>query len=1129
MKKITFPLRIDMTGPEVVDLQAVLQQLIERRVILADNEGARHELSEALRRERTEQKFGGATRELVRIFQEERGLQGEEPGAVGETTANALNALLREWGLLEQPGAQVISGQVRRKDGLPFPGGLVRAFHETEQTSIRIGEDRTDTEGRYTIRYDMLPEVTRIHLRVSVSVEDGKPLHSSELIRDAKPLEIVNLVVPLTIRPAAQRRIEGRIVLEHGLPAANVNVRLYRHDFGSAEPTRLAETTTREDGLYALPYDVGGKAASLEVRAVDRDDNEERLSEILHDVSAEERAVINLVAPKTLHPLAAEYQRLTADLTPHVGDLKKLADARENAERQDLTVLNRATGWDARLIALGATAQKLSADTRILPDTLYALFRVGLPTDKDQLARVSVEAVDKALAKAREAGIVSMDDERVLKAKAGFEHFARETRLATKAAGALSNVGEMLAALPQLSDSEKSKFADILFTHRGEPAELWQKAKANDIAEETIKGLQLQGKLAYLTFNNAAVAAVLQQEIQERDNLAQLVEKDLYQADAWKARLTQMAGESEEALQQLIPPAYVGEKAADRLEAYAEDLARKVRLSFPTEVVSQMIKHGPERGGLSLGGQHEALKTPVRTFLQKAQRLGFELGRVPLNAFIKQNRDTLLGEIAPDQHNDTIESIKTLQRLYQITPTDEALKVLAKEGFTSANDIVAFPYEVFVERYGPLFPSLEEAQLVYRKAQQVSAVTSNVVVMAKQLASAPRLYAMSPPAMSPLETARDNAKQNLIKHYPTMEALFGSLDFCECEHCRSVLSPAAYLVDLLQFIEPDDLVWKKFLSDWKKNHNGVPYPFNNAPQASNFLANWKNKHDNAPYPFKNPTDWDNFLKDWREKYPGQPDPDPAMTLKPFDALIERRPDLPHVQLTCENINTVLPYIDPVNEILEYYVANGKLEEKAAHDTGEATTAELLAEPQNVIREAYDTLREASYPLSLPFDLWVETTRRFLDHFETPLWQVLETFRPTEELFAPAQRYDRAAIFTEYLGVSPAEYAIFIDPNPLPTWYELYGYESADKALKVDTDPDTDQRIDLNSAKALSRRLGISYKELIGIVQTGFVNPELDDLSVVWKLRLEVSDVVRYLKPEFAAQQKAFEARLLSLA
>ena len=103
-----------------------------------------------------------------------------------------------------------------------------------------------------------------------------------------------------------------------------------------------------------------------------------------------------------------------------------------------------------------------------------------------------------------------------------------------------------------------------------------------------------------------------------------------------------------------------------------------------------------------------------------------------------------------------------------------------------------------------------------------------------------------------------------------MEQLFGSLDFCECQHCRSVLSPAAYLVDLLQFLDP-----------------------------------------------KKP--WDEFVKEWNTAHPEKFGPGQDYD-KPYDQLVKRRADIANLPLTCENTNTVLPYIDVVNEILEYYVA-----------------------------------------------------------------------------------------------------------------------------------------------------------------------------------------------------------------
>ena len=45
MNRIIFPLEPQMQGPEVADLQAALQLLLDRGFILRDDEGVRRELS----------------------------------------------------------------------------------------------------------------------------------------------------------------------------------------------------------------------------------------------------------------------------------------------------------------------------------------------------------------------------------------------------------------------------------------------------------------------------------------------------------------------------------------------------------------------------------------------------------------------------------------------------------------------------------------------------------------------------------------------------------------------------------------------------------------------------------------------------------------------------------------------------------------------------------------------------------------------------------------------------------------------------------------------------------------------------------------------------------------------------
>src|SRR5215207_5618338 len=1071
MNRIIFPLEAGRRGPEVADLQDALQILLDRAVILRDDAGARRELSAMLQRERAEQFYGNVTIKVVATFQEESRL--EPSGNVDEPTARAINAFLQEWGLLDQHAQEqplVVSGHVRRNDDLPLKGGLVRAFHESEWGALRLGEDTTDAEGRYTIRYERLPEVSSVDLRVEAYDEDGTRLQSSEVIREARPLEIVDLVVPIAGRPSEQRRLEGRIVLDNGLPAEQLALRLYRLDFGGVE-SRLSETITRELGLYVLPFDLGGEAAGIEVRAMDAAGAETPLSKPIYNLGDEARIVVNLVAPATLQPLAAEYQRLTADLTPHVGEMEALAGAREDAERQDLTVLNRATGWDARLIALAANAEKLSADPEVqLPqEALYGLLRAGLPSDKLQLAQVNADAVEQALTKVRVAGIVGLNDGQVAEIKAQFETFANQVRLAVPAPGSRSTYDGLLKSSRLDDDPEKNadaqqKFASV-YLNRSRDADLWKNARDAGLNDGQIQTLQLQGKLAFLAGNSEAMTTRLMQS--ETTDPAQLVEQDFYQAQKWEAEVREVAGVSldgtidelpeddREKLEALIPPSYAGETVGAGLKAYAEDMARKVRLSYPTQVIGRMVEQD-DADELKLGEARPA----TATLLKNAAAEDFRLGQTPVETFLKANPHVLngTGDIEAAKQN-----VKTLQRVYQITPSDEAMPVLMELGLTSAYDVVALSQEAFLERFGHKFPSIEQAKLVYRKAQQVSSVTYNLFTIAKKLDGEVPVYGMSAPA-----EVRESVRNEMIKQFPTLESLFGSMDFCECEHCRSVLSPAAYLVDLLQFVDAEPEVWANFLAHWKDTHNNQDY-----------TAEYK---------------------------------------KPYDALIERRPDIPHIPLTCENTHTALPYIDIVNEILEYFVAHGKLEEEAAQDTGEATTAELLAEPQNVIRAAYDELHEARYPLNLPFDLWLETVRQFCDHFETPLHRILETFRASDALFAPSQPFDRTSIFMESLGLSPTEAAIFTDPDPLSKWHELYGFATVAEATTEATDPTTGQRIDLNSAKALSRRLGVTYQEIAEIVQTGFVNPKLVDLRLLYKLGVSIRDARFYLEHKRLLEQ-----------
>ena len=895
-------------------------------------------------------------------------------------------------------------------------------------------------------------------LQVSGSVDEPTANALNELLRKWGEVD----PIPTPEKPVTGRLIEGRILLEDGQPAGQLELRLYRLDFGG-KATLLKEATAGAGGEYSFAYDLGGRPGSFEIRAVQGENEEIALSKPLNDLNGEFHPGLNLVAPDALPPLAAEYRRLSADLTPHVGQMTRLAEARENAERQDLTVLNLATGWDARLIALAAATERLMADGEVgLPaESVYGLLRAGLPSDKLMLAQVEPEVAEQALKTVRAAGIVELTDQQAEEFGARFAAFANTVRLNVPAPGSRSTYGELLKG-SGLSADAQAMFAPVYLRHRGDASQLWDEARQAGLDEAQVGKLQLHGKLAFLTGNSEGMTARLMKK--QMDDPAGLVEQDFHRADSWVAeilgqadipldRRNTLTDADRKKIEPEIPSAYVGDTVDDRLASYAEDMARKVRLSYPTQVLGRLMETDEKFKAL-------APDAGTRALLRTAAGQGFRLGETPVAAFLKAHPE-VSGNSAARQ------GLQALQRVYQITPSNEAMPVLMGLGITSAYDVMSYPETAFTGLFDAeyrvihtLSPTPDTARKVYRKAKQVSSVTYNLFTIARKMDSETPVAGMS----APLEV-QQTVRNELIKQFPTMESLFGSMDFCECEHCRSVLSPAAYLVDLFQFVDAEPGVW------------------------ANFLAHWKANHGNQDYPHQD--------KD------GKP-------MKPYDVLKERRPDLPHIPLTCENTHTALPYIDVVNEILEYYVANGKLQEDAVQDTGDATTADLLAEPQNVIRAAYDKLREARYPLALPFDLWSETVRQFCNYFETPLARLMEVFRPGDDLFAPAQPFDRSTIFMEALGFSPEELAVFTDPAPLARWHELYGFTTAAAATTQATDAATGQRADLNSAKTLSRRLGVTYKEMAEIVQTGFVNPKLEKLGLLYRLGVGIHDVRFYL-------------------
>ncbi len=848
------------------------------------------------------------------------------------------------------------------------------------------------------------------------------------------------------LEPTVACTVEGKIVSRSRAGVGRLLVEIVDKNV-CGEDVSVSQTVAGDDGTYRFTFTImdlhqrGKEKPDLQACAFAGENlaGEKPLgcSEIRYNATNCETGLDIFLTDEASKSLPSEYDTLTGALSANFKG--SLGGLKETDECQDITYLSNKTGWDARAVALAALADQFSARTAdrsgapAIPQAFfYALFRAGLPANEDALYHTDARTLEGVWKQAAEQGVIpKASADQIPDLVKRFQVLSAEKLLTGPALVGASSLKEMLT-ISRLNDAQQTVFAQLFAANRSDPPAFW-KAIGDAFGQDTASRLQVDGKLGFLTINNASLMEKVHTAA-GRNGLSdplQLAQTGYYRVEAWNQLLTKDIP---------IPNEIPGDTLEARRASYASYLAAQVRLSYPTAAVAQMVKSGE----LPLTGAEKGASDQVYAFLTEHQGK-FEIGVLPVQQYIARNNLQVAEE--------TVRQVKRLQRVYQITPGDEAMNGLMKRGVDAAYHIVRYDKDTFVQSFAADMGGADQAALTYDKSVQVHNAVLNIALGYLTARSAPAIGVHSPPSV--LDPVPANTGDVIA--YATLESLFGSMDFCACEHCRSILSPAAYLVDLLLFLQSDPGVWNDFLTTWKQSHA------------------------NAPYPFADQIARQNFLSDWNSQHPGQPLPNTEVS--PFDVLVSRRPDLQHLALSCENTNTALPYIDVVNETLEYYVANGtqkfSLEGYLGYDTNGVASEDLLASPQFVVESAYTTLLDERFPGPLPFHRPLERLRRYFHKFEVPLPLAMERLRKTDDLERGANPYGWRDILMEEISLSRAEYEVLTDSTAVPLW-QMYGFQAGTA--------DADVTAGLANAKQLTRRVGITYDELVAILTTRFFNP-----------------------------------------
>ena len=363
-----------------------------------------------------------------------------------------------------------------------------------------------------------------------------------------------------------------------------------------------------------------------------------------------------------------------------------------------------------------------------------------------------------------------------------FKQISAAHSLGARSARGVSTLAEMLAdTLPEAG--KQTQFAALYVEHRDAPADLWAEV-AKAFGQVTSKQLEFDGQLFQFTKNNAPLVKALKSAEAAKPfaTLRDLAAAGYDSAAKW--------GTPDHGAMSL-PGRRVPLQTSSRL-IMPRCWRAQVRVAYPTDVIASQVKRGtlPTEGGAQLADDVHAFLT--------THAADFTIGGEAVETYISRKKI----EGTPTR---VVEHVKRLHRVYQITPDDRSMSVLLRHKLDSASAIVRYKPAAFERAFADELGGADRAKAVHQRATQVFNTVLNTAVTYLAARAQPTLglssatpRGASSGLIHPLSTVAADAASTPSA---TLESLFGSLDYCDCSDCGSILSPAAYFVDLLNFVD----------------------------------------------------------------------------------------------------------------------------------------------------------------------------------------------------------------------------------------------------------------------------------------------------------------------------------------
>lgn len=487
-------------------------------------------------------------------------------------------------------------------------------------------------------------------------------------------------------------------------------------------------------------------------------------------------ATVDLLVPGVDDGLS-EFDRYLADvvlvldglsqLDLHDGDMAFLA-GETGIPRERIVWLVAAVRAEGDM-AMPSPVGPRPGDGPLIPaGAFYAWFRKGLPSDRAALFARPVDELigvvkDAVVGRIAPRSLVDQLDRLAEVIRVGrLDHVLRPAP-----EGAPATLGDLLASMRSPLDPERRRAvaevagevspSDEQFAVRLEKAGL----SAGQVAE-----VKTTLRLGDLTLRHAPMVNRLQ-DIAGQEANGTLRPLSTLRPDQW----LDLAYDSG-------PPALSGPDGSKLDEAgYARLLRERVEELHPTATLGARLADGSLP--LDLPGAAE-----LPGFLRGHP--DFDILDADIPAFIG-NLDP--GSLAVDPDALT-SSLQAIQRVKTLGTTWQETAALVNAGRHSHLGLVEVGLRQLQDE---LHEQIDPARVTQLQVQAYAAHDLTLTAMSNALSR------FEPATVAALPQPRVDTAP--LAGNPTLQSLFGALDTCACGHCRSVLGPAAYLVDLLRFLQ----------------------------------------------------------------------------------------------------------------------------------------------------------------------------------------------------------------------------------------------------------------------------------------------------------------------------------------